>query len=165
LLFFMDHQPWISLQTSGIATLLAFVVAVLIARVRGGLGKPARFVLDAFFLLLLLLPSGVSIFIVRSLGFFVARALGGGAWLNSLIGLKLHVIAAVSVIYFCARMGFRKTSPALVEAARMQGFGPCGTFWRIEIPLAWHWLLAGLLIGFLRAFGESVFTLLPCVTR
>ena len=55
-------------------------------------------------------------------------------------------------------MGFRRVDRETIEAARLQGLGHCGIFWRVWFPVAWKWLTAGMLLGLIRSalFGVMV---------
>jgi len=59
-------------------------------------------------------------------------------------------IGALPLFYLCAVMGFRRIQREWTDAARLQGLGRCGIFWRVWFPPARLWLAAGLALGLLR---------------
>jgi ABC-type Fe3+ transport system permease subunit len=61
--------------------------------------------------------------------------------------LLIEFFLTCCLVYFCAWMGFRKVQPEWIEAAQMQGMGPCGRFWRIWVPTAKGWLFVAALLA------------------
>jgi molybdate transport system permease protein len=59
-----------------------------------------------------------------------------------------------------ARVGFQNVPPALIMASRTLGASQLRTFSRITMPLAWHALVAGLIMAWARAMGEFGATLM-----
>jgi molybdate transport system permease protein len=59
-----------------------------------------------------------------------------------------------------ARVGFQSVPPHLVLASRTLGASASRTFWRVTLPLAWHALVAGLIMAWSRAIGEFGATLI-----
>ncbi len=75
------------------------------------------------------------------------------------------VIIASGVVAFpllvrSARTAFEEIDPRLPAVARTLGRGRIGTFFAIELPLAWRGLLAGAVLAFARALGEFGATIL-----
>jgi ABC-type Fe3+ transport system permease subunit len=119
------------LLSSLIATALLSLIAAAAARLRYSASKGLRIALDILFFLPLLVPiewiSGTCRNIVLE---------EGGALLPFL--------------YLCGILGFRSVERETIEAARLQGSGPCGIFWRVFWPGAWPWLLGGAAVLFTR---------------
>ncbi len=59
-----------------------------------------------------------------------------------------------------ARVGFQNVPPPLVMASRTLGASQWRTFSRVTMPLAWHALVAGLIMAWARAMGEFGATLM-----
>lgn len=117
------------------ATAIVWLIATAAARLRFSSPRGLRAVVDVLFLLPLALPSP----------FLVAWTLG-----CSDFSLE-DLFAAIPLFYLCALMGFRRVEAETREAARLQGLGPCGRFWRVDFPVAWRWLAAGLALGCFRS--------------
>ena len=130
---------WISLQNASLATTLAALAAFLAARIRFSLSRASRTVLDILFLLPLALSPYT---LVNAACRF---------WSHSpSIVFVIDNIAALPIFYLCAWMGFRNVDPETMDAARIQGLGHCGIFWRVWFPAAWPWLVSGFALGLLR---------------
>lgn len=128
---------WNTLLTNAAATTAAALLAFAAARMRFSVPRGFRTALDILFLLPLALPS-------IAFGFIAAQEL------RLLITIGDNV-ATLPLYYLCAWMGFRKVRLECIDAARLQGLGTCGIFWRVWFPVAWPWLAAGLALGILRS--------------
>lgn len=156
----MDYSPLvISLKTSIVATLLAFILGLFMAnKVR----KIKRFrgLLDGIFTLPMVLPPTV-------LGFFLLIIFGK----NSLIGRVLNsmhieiifsweatVIAASVVafplIYRTTLSAFDEIDENIIHAAQTLGMSNLKIFWTIIIPNSISGILGGGIMAFARALGE-----------
>ena len=146
----------LSLRVAGLATLISFVAATLmawlLARKRGPL--PA------------LLPPTV-------LGYYLILLVGRrgllGQWLAD-VGINLifswqgAVVAATVVvfplIYKSARAALEQVDPHLENAARTLGSSEWRVFVSVSLPLAWKGIFAGLMLAFARGMGEFGATLM-----
>lgn len=156
----MDYSPLvISLKTSIVATLLAFILGLFMAnKVR----KIKRFrgLLDGIFTLPMVLPPTV-------LGFFLLIIFGK----NSLVGRVLNsmhieiifsweatVIAASVVafplIYRTTLSAFDEIDENIIHAAQTLGMSNLKIFWTIIIPNSISGILGGGIMAFARALGE-----------
>ena len=129
---------WISLFAALISVLLSSLISALAARVRFSAKPGLRWALDILFLLPLVVPC-------------VAVAIRLGNLFDPLAIMVAESLPALPLFYFCALMGFRKVSHETVDAARLQGLGRCGIFWRVWFPPAWPWIGTGLALGLLRS--------------
>jgi len=146
----------LALLTAG----LLLPVGLLLARWLATTRWPGRPIVEALLLLPLLLPPTV-------LGFYFLVGLGRGSplgmWLAahdvtlvfSMPGL-LVVSWLVNVPFMVQpiQRAFAAVPNALREAAWVSGLGPWATFWRIELPLAWPGLLAGVALTIAHTLGE-----------
>jgi len=125
---------WNDILAGTVATTMAILLAYGAARMRFSVPRGVRITMDALFLLPLALPSPLVIkFAIRCPDFTVE-----------------DIISALPVFYLCGLMGFRRVHYECIDAARLQGLGSCGIFWRIWFPAAWPWLAAGLILGWFR---------------
>ena len=151
----------ISLQVSGLATVITFFVGIALAwRVLQIRSRFASTAADAIITLPLVLPPTV-------VGFFLLLFLGKRSTIGSfLLSLDLPlvftwraaVIAAVIVslplMYRTARGAFEAIDRNMIHAAQTLSVSNWRIFWRIVLPNARHGILAGLVLSFARALGE-----------
>ena len=158
---------WLSLKVAFWATLaasfLGMAVGFYLARSRLWL----RDVLDTLCTLPMVLPPTV-------LGYYLLVAFGNqsafGRWLRDVWGVNLifsieGAIVAATVVSFPlvfkpARAAFESVEAELENAGRVLGVSEWGVFLRITLPLAWRGILAGVMLGFVRALGEFGATLM-----
>src|SRR5215472_14512226 len=162
-----DLSPlWISLETSSVATALAFGLGVCTAAIMHRYEGRGRGLIDGLLTLPLVLPPTV-------VGFFLLLMFGRRSVLGQaleLIGLRIAfswpatVVAATVVAFplmYRACLGaFEQVSPNLLGAARTLGATEWRTFRRVLFPLARPGVLAGLVLTFARALGEFGATLM-----
>jgi len=163
----VDWSPvWISLATSGTATLFTLVAGLAAAAWRARRTGPAMAVVDGIFLLPLVLPPTV-------VGFFLLLLFGRNGPLGRIL---LHfgativfswpatVIAAAVVafplMYLTARAALEQVDPQFLQAARTLGASEWRVFREVALPLAWPGVLAGTILSFARALGEFGATLM-----
>ena len=81
--------------------------------------------------------------------------LTGGALTDSFAGIVLaEVFVAAPFLIIAARSAFAAIDPVLEDVAATLGRGPLYVFFRVSLPIAWPAILSGLLLAWLRAFGE-----------
>lgn len=131
---------WILLQTT-IATLLVALISFSAARIRFSLPRTSRTALDILFLAPLALSPAALVYVAVC---FLGQ--------SERIVIAEDAITAIPIFYLCAWMGFRRVQSLWIDAARLQGLGRCGIFWRVWFPPALPWLAAGLILGLLRAW-------------
>jgi molybdate transport system permease protein len=120
-----------------------------------------RIFVEAVVALPLVLPPTV-------LGYYVLVGLGPrsflGQWYetltNNLLPFSFEGLLIASVLYslpFAVQpftAAFRGVDPILIEASLNAGASPWHTFWRVTLPLAWHGILAGMVLSFAHTLGE-----------
>ncbi|MGJ3244806.1 MAG: molybdate ABC transporter permease subunit [Elainellaceae cyanobacterium] len=157
---------WISLKTAWVATLLASVLGILIARWMMSYRGRARGLIDGVLTLPLVLPPTV-------VGFLLLLLLGKNSPVGQVLdqlGISIiftwtaAVIAATVVafplMYKTVLGAFEQVDLALVCSARTLGASEWRIFWQILLPLAWPGVLAGTVLAFARALGEFGATLM-----
>ncbi|MDI6693972.1 MAG: molybdate ABC transporter permease subunit [Anaerolineales bacterium] len=153
---------WISLWSG----LLALVAGVWFGWLLAKRSFPGKLLLEGLILLPLVLPPTV-------LGYYLLSALGArglGPWIEQAFGFRLvfswrgaviaAAIAALPLVVQTARAGFAETSAEIEDAARVDGCSERQLFWLIDLPIAWRSIMAGGLLGLLRALGEFGATLM-----
>ena len=81
--------------------------------------------------------------------------LGHGALTDSFAGIVLaETFVAAPFLIVAARSAFASVDPVLEDVAATLGRGRLATFIKVSLPLAWPTIRAGLLLAWLRAFGE-----------
>lgn len=121
-------------------------------------GRP---VVEALLMLPLLLPPTV-------IGFYLLITLGQGSavggWLARALGLRLvfsfeglllaSVLINLPFMVQPLQRAFAAIPGSLREAAWVCGLSPWRAFWKIELPLAWPGLLAGVALTMAHTLGE-----------
>jgi ABC-type Fe3+/spermidine/putrescine transport system ATPase subunit/ABC-type sulfate transport system permease component len=78
-----------------------------------------------------------------------------GSLTDSFAGIVLAAtFVAAPFLIIAARSGFAAMDPVLEDVAATLGHGRLDVFWRVSLPVAWPAISAGLLLTWLRAFGE-----------
>jgi molybdate transport system ATP-binding protein/molybdate transport system permease protein len=81
--------------------------------------------------------------------------LTGGALTDSFLGIVLaEVFVAAPFLIIAARSAFAAMDPVLEGVAATLGHRPLAIFVRVCLPIAWPAILSGMLLAWLRAFGE-----------
>lgn len=157
----------LTLKVAGWATLLVFLIGVVVAWWVARHEFRGKEVLDAAMTLPMVMPPTV-------LGYYLIVVLGRrgwiGGWLNDTFGITLMftwqgaVIAAAVVafplVYKAARAAFEDVDRRYENAARILGSTEFSVFIRVTMPLAWRGILAGTMLAFARAMGEFGATLM-----
>lgn len=164
----MNLSPlWLSAKTAAIATIIVFITGVFLARYIARNSFHGKSILEAIFMLPLVLPPTV-------VGFGLLYLFGKNGFIGQFL-IKFFdfqvvftwyavIIAAVVVsfplMYQSAAAAFQKYDPNVENAALTMGASKWKVFWTISFPLAWPGLLAGLVLAFARALGEFGATLM-----
>jgi ABC-type sulfate transport system permease component len=81
--------------------------------------------------------------------------LTNGALTDSFYGIVLaEAFVAAPFLIIAARSAFAGIDPVLEDVAATLGHLPWAVFLRVSLPLAWRAIAAGMLLTWLRAFGE-----------
>ena len=142
--------------TSVITALLGIPLGYILAR----RNFPGRQVLILLIYLPLVFPPVVSGILLLVLygpyGLVGGPFASAGLELDStFVGIVLaQIFVASPFVIIAARSAFEAVDPALEEVAATLGKSAWQIFWRINLPTARLGILAGLLLGWLRALGE-----------
>jgi molybdate transport system permease protein len=151
----------LSVKVACSATALVALLAVPLAYAMARRSFRGKSVLEALFLVPLVLPPTV-------LGYLLLSMLGMrgpvGRLLRDLLdhSLLFHwhgavvaaVVVALPLVYLPAKAGFAAVERELEEVARLLGASPAQVFWHVSLPIARRGIGSGLLLGFARALGE-----------
>ncbi len=100
------------------------------------------------------LASGILLLFLVGYSTPLGHALGG-ALTDSFAGIVLaEVFVASPFLIIAARSAFASADPILEAVGSTLGHRPLELFFRVSLPIAWPILLPGLLLAWLRAFGE-----------
>lgn len=161
----MGRMDWQAARVS--LTLAVCTAAVLLppgvwlARWLATTGWRGRPVVEALITLPLLLPPTV-------IGFYLLVALGQGsalgAWLARVLDVRLvfsfeglllaSVLVNLPFMVQPLQRAFAAIPGSLRDAAWVCGLSPWRAFWKIELPLAWPGLLAGVALTMAHTLGE-----------
>ena len=157
-----DWQPvYLSLQVATAALALVFVTATLAALWMARREFWGKDIVEAVFLLPLVLPP-----VVTGYALLVLAGKQGplGIWLENTFHFRLiftpyaailaSSFVAFPLMYQSAKAAFLVLDPQLQDAARALGAAPLRVFWTIVLPLSWPGLVAGAVLSFARALGE-----------
>ena len=157
----MDWFPlFLSIKVASIAAIVSAVFAIPIGRLMARRHFWGKGVLEAIFLLPMVLPPTV-------VGFALLMTFAKYGWLGdwlskfniNIIFTQFAAIMASAVVSFPlmyqnAKAGFSLVDTNLEKAACTLGAGKLKTFFTISLPLAFPTLLAGFVLAFARALGE-----------
>jgi len=151
------HACAVSVASASAATLIIALGGIplgyLLARVPGRAMAVLGFVVQ---LPLALPPLSSGILLLFLVGY--AAPLGRlmqGALTDSFAGIVVaEVFVAAPFLIIAARSGFAAVDPVLEGVAATLGRRPLDVFLRVSLPIAWPAIMSGLLLTWLRAFGE-----------
>jgi ABC-type sulfate/molybdate transport systems ATPase subunit/ABC-type sulfate transport system permease component len=152
----------------GPALLTSLVTATVSTAIMAGLGVPLAYilararglpgaVLGVLVALPIAIPPLMSGMLVLSLvgAYTPLGAFFGGQLTDTAVGIILaQTFVAAPFLLITASAAFRAVDPALDEVARTLGLGWAGRLVRVALPAAATGVGAGLLLAWLRAFGE-----------
>ena len=133
--------------------LLGIPLGYLLARSRSRVAS----VVSVIVVLPLAIPPLISgIVLVGLVGPYTPVGRAFGAHLSdSMAGVVLaQSFVAAPFVVIAARAAFASVDPTLLEHAATLGLSELARFWRVSLPIAGPTIRAGLLLGWLRAFGE-----------
>ena len=136
-----------------VVTLFGVPLAYLLARPRGALSSLITVVVVIPLALPPLMGGILLIYLVGPYS-FLGRHFGGHLT-QSIVGIVLaQTFVAAPFLIVTARSAFRAIDPALLDVAATLGHSELSRFRRVAVPLAADGIRAGMLLAWLRAFGE-----------
>src|SRR5699024_6391470 len=158
---------WLSLKTASISTVVVFLVGVFLAYVISRRTFFGKSVVEAIFLLPLVLPPTV-------VGFALLYLFGKNGMIGKLLidwfdvqsvftwffALFVSIVVFFILMYHSCSAAFKQYDANIENAARTMGKTKWHVFRTISFPLAWPGLLAGIVLSFARGLGEFGATLM-----
>lgn len=145
-----------------IALLLGTIIAWILVKVK----FKGKWIAEGLIMSPLILPPTL-------VGYYLLTFLGQrgiGAWLEQTFGFRIvftiqgaviaATITALPLVVQTVQVSITAIAREIQEAARMDGCNRWDIFWHIDLPLIWRGLLAGGVLGFLRAMGDFGTTLM-----
>lgn len=157
----------LTFRVATLATALAAVPAVILARLAQLRAFPGRDLADAVLTLPMVLPPTV-------LGYYIIVVMGRrgiiGSYLWDAFGVSIMFtwegavvaasVVAFPLVYRSARAAFEGVDGNLENAARTLGASELAIFFRVSLPLALRGIVAGVMLALARAMGEFGATLM-----
>lgn len=147
----------LSLQVMLVAAPAIFLIGLTLAVLLARSTFRGQIVLETVVMLPLVLPPTV-------LGYGLLRVLGSGSPLQEWFRLDIlftwpaaavaATVAGIPLMVQAARAGVRGVDPTLEQAATNLGAGRSLVLFHVTLPLAKRGIIAGTVLGALRAFGE-----------
>ena len=136
-----------------VVTLFGVPLAYLLARSRGAISSVITVVVVIPLALPPLMGGILLVYLVGPYS-FLGRHFGGHLT-QSIVGIVLaQTFVAAPFLVVTARSAFRGIDPALLDVAATLGHSELSRFRRVAVPLAADGIRAGMLLAWLRAFGE-----------
>lgn len=148
---------WVSVQGATIATVVVTVLGVPLAYVLARHRGPLVAVLGTLVMVPLAVPPLMAgILLIYVVGPFTPiGSFFGGRLTESLAGVVLaQVFVCAPFLVVSARAAFSAVDPTLGDVAATLGHDPVGRLLKAEVPAAAAGIQAGMLLAWLRAFGE-----------
>ncbi len=151
------HASLISIASATLATVLIAIGGIplgyVLARIPGRAMAAVGFIVQLPLALPPLTSGVLLLFLIGYTG--PLGRLFEGALTDSFAGIVLaQVFVAAPFLIVAARSGFAAMDPVLEGVAATLGRRPVQIFLRVSLPIAWPTILSGLLLAWLRAFGE-----------
>jgi ABC-type Fe3+/spermidine/putrescine transport system ATPase subunit/ABC-type sulfate transport system permease component len=146
-----------SLLTATVAAVLIALLGTPLAYVLARIGGFAGRALTALVALPLALPplmSGLLLLYVLGPRTALGRLFDGQLTETETAIVLAQTFVAAPFLVIAARAAFASVDPALEDVAASLGHGRLARFWRVAVPAALPGIGAGLLLAWLRAFGE-----------
>jgi ABC-type sulfate/molybdate transport systems ATPase subunit/ABC-type sulfate transport system permease component len=153
----LASATWISVLTATVATLIIALLGIplawLLAERRGAVWQAIGLAVQ---LPLALPPLMSGILLIEVVGPYttLGRLFGGGLTDTRAAIVLAQTFVAAPFLVVAARSAFATVDPGLYDVAATLGHGGFSRFWRVSLPLAGPGIRAGLLLAWLRAFGE-----------
>ncbi len=158
----MAISAWVTLWAGSLALAFGLYLGWLLAK----RSFPGKIFLEVAVMLPLVLPPTV-------LGYYLLSGLGQrglGPWVEGLTGMRFvfslpgavvaAAVAALPLAVQAIRASLGGVDREIEEAGRIDGCSEWRLFWWVSFPIAWRGILAGAILGYLRALGDFGATLM-----
>ena len=148
---------WVSLLCATVSlaliTLTGVPLAYLLARSKGRIAAGIGLLVQIPLALPPLMSGIVLVYLIGPYTFF-GRLFHGGLT-NSRIGVVIAMsFVSAPFLIVAARAAFSAVEPGLLDVASTLGHSELSSFWRVAVPGASGGIRAGMVLSWLRAFGE-----------
>ena len=157
---------WISLKTVLVTAVITFILGIAAARWMSRYSGKLKPVIDAAFILPLVLPPTV-------VGFGLLLLMGKHGWIGEFLALfnatvvfswPATVISAAvmafPLMYMTTRGAFEQVDTNIEDVARTLGASEWRVLYSVTLPMAWPGVVAGAILSFARSLGEFGATLM-----
>jgi len=155
------HPVLLSIQVASISLVFVFLVGVAAAYVMQKMEFAGKAVLEALFVMPLVMPPVVTGFLLLLLigkqgpvGKILGEQFGVQLIFTPYAAILAGTVVSFPLMYQSTKAAFANVDHTLEEAARTLGAGEWRVFLTVTLPLAWQGLVAGLILSFSRALGE-----------
>lgn len=163
----MSYSPFVlSLWVSSWAGMTALFLGTIIAWVLVKVTFKGKWIAEGLVMAPLILPPTL-------VGYYLLTLLGQrglGPWIEQVFGFRVvfsvqgaiiaATVAALPLVVQTVQVSIAAISREIEEAGRIDGCTRWDLFWQIDLPLIRRGLLAGGILGFLRAMGDFGTTLM-----
>ncbi len=157
----------LSLKIASTATIIVFIVGIILSRLLTRYDFPGKDVLETIFLLPMTLPPsvvgyGLLILIGKRglVGKFLLEQFDYQIIFTWVAATIAAAIVAFPLMYQQSKSAFQEIDPTIEEAARSLGANSFQVFFKVTLPLAMKGILSGVVLTFARALGEFGATLM-----
>ncbi|HEY3424410.1 MAG TPA: molybdate ABC transporter permease subunit [Negativicutes bacterium] len=158
----VELQPvYLSVKIAFASVIIVFVVGLAAAVVMRQYQFPGKAAVEAVMTLPMVLPPVVTGFILLLLigkqgvvGQFLSKYFDVQLIFTPYAAVLAGTVVAFPLMYQSAKAAFQGIDTRLEDAARTLGASEWRVFRTITLPLAWHGLVAGVVLSFARALGE-----------
>ena len=157
----------LSLKIASTATIIVFIVGIILSRLLTRYDFPGKDVLETIFLLPMTLPPsvvgyGLLILIGKRglVGKFLLEQFDYQIIFTWVAATIAAAIVAFPLMYQQSKSAFQEIDPTIEEAARSLGANSIQVFFKVTLPLAMKGILSGVVLTFARALGEFGATLM-----
>jgi molybdate transport system permease protein len=153
----LASAAWISLLTATVATIVVAVLGIPLAWLLAQNRGPMWDLIGVAIQLPLALPPLMGgILLIQIVGpyTFLGRLFGGDLTDTRAAIILAQTFVSAPFLVISARSAFATVDPGLIDVAATLGHGGWSRFRRVSLPVAAPGIRAGLLLTWLRAFGE-----------
>lgn len=157
----------LSLKIATTATIIVFIIGIILSRFLTKYNFPGKDVIETIFLLPMTLPPsvvgyGLLILIGKRglIGKFLLEQFDYQIIFTWVAATIAAAIVSFPLMYQQSKSAFQEIDPTIEEAARSLGANNFQVFFKVTLPLAMKGILSGVVLTFARALGEFGATLM-----
>lgn len=158
----VELQPiYLSIKIALASVVIVFILGLAAAVVMRRYQFAGKAAVEAVIALPMVLPPVVTGFILLiligkqgAIGQLLSKYLDVQLIFTPYAAILAGAVVAFPLMYQSAKAAFQGIDTQLEDAARTLGASEWKVFWTITLPLAWHGLVAGVVLSFARALGE-----------